>query len=225
MMCGMPNLHIHAEQSASARVVTVVVVSGTASVLPVVLYHDVENVGETLWRWKSAYEVHMNVRKTAFWDGNGRWRGWDVSVNFGFLAGYALACPFSNASGHVGPNKTCGNETTCGSDAGLAYGVMWWTISCWNWWEMRGQNVFVETSSKWELWWKRYGSDMQRRQALQSGFGLACLLCIGYVSVRKRQRKLISGHSRWNCGCWRCFGGGWLRCPWQHVGHHILVTR
>ncbi len=33
-----------------------------------------------------------------------------MSVNFCFLARYALACPTCDVSGHKGPNETCGNE-------------------------------------------------------------------------------------------------------------------
>ncbi len=46
-----------------------------------------------------------------------------MSVNFGFLTGYALACPFCDGSGHVGPHKMYVNETACGSDARMTYGL------------------------------------------------------------------------------------------------------
>jgi len=44
-------------------------------------------------------------------------------VNFGFLTGYALACPFCDVSGHVGPHKMHGNETVYGSDARMTFGM------------------------------------------------------------------------------------------------------
>ncbi len=40
-------------------------------------------------------------------------------MNFCFLAGYALACPFCDVSGREGPNETCG----CDSDARMAQGM------------------------------------------------------------------------------------------------------
>jgi hypothetical protein len=42
-------------------------------------------------------------------------------LNFCFLAGYALTCPFCDVSGHVGQNKTCGNERACYSDVRTAH--------------------------------------------------------------------------------------------------------
>jgi hypothetical protein len=111
----------------------------------------------------------MNVRKTAFWNGNDRWRRQDVSVNFGFLAGNALACPLSVVFGRFGSDKTCRNETVCGSDARITYGMnVMEKICCWNWLGTRGRNVFfVETSPKSE-------SCGERGMAVMCRYGRLC---------------------------------------------------
>ena len=46
-----------------------------------------------------------------------------MSVNLGFLAVNALTCPLPDVCGHVGPDETGGNESTCGVDARVANGV------------------------------------------------------------------------------------------------------
>ncbi len=46
-----------------------------------------------------------------------------MSVNLGFLEVDALTCPLPDVRGHVGPDETGGNESTCGVDTGMANGV------------------------------------------------------------------------------------------------------
>ncbi len=43
-----------------------------------------------------------------------------MSANFGFLAGYALACPKCNVCGHVRPKKYVEKEMVCGPNAMVA---------------------------------------------------------------------------------------------------------
>lgn len=46
-----------------------------------------------------------------------------MGVNLCFLAGKAFTCPLIDVSGHVGPNKTGGNEPAGGFDSRMAKGV------------------------------------------------------------------------------------------------------
>jgi hypothetical protein len=76
-----------------------------------------EDVGISLGNGKGANNVHVDMGKTTFWNGDGKRRRGDMSVGFCFLARKALAGPLIDIGGHAGPNKTGRNETACGFDS------------------------------------------------------------------------------------------------------------
>jgi hypothetical protein len=66
---------------------------------------------------KGANNVDMDLGKSSFWDGDGKGWGWNMVMDFCFLT-RTFFCPLIYISGHVGPNKTGGNEAD--DDAGMA---------------------------------------------------------------------------------------------------------
>ena len=125
-----------------------------------------------------------------------------MSLNFCILAGNALTCPLCDVFGHVGPDKTCRNETTCVVDAWMAIGVdVMENLLL----KLRGNERTKcfggHITQKRKLWRQQNGCDVERWRTLQYRDGLACLLCLGNVSVGERQGEQLRGYGRRDSGC------------------------